>query len=74
MKNRLAEFGRTFVPDPNVAPNHGWHHHFETIGMEVGIPPRILDAVQGQAARTVADTYGEVTLTMTVEIAKLSSY
>ncbi|WP_245486054.1 DUF6538 domain-containing protein [Mesorhizobium sp. M7A.F.Ca.US.010.02.1.1] len=75
LKNRLAEFGRTFVSDPNVAPNHGWRHRFKTIGMEAGIPPRILDAIQGQAARTVADTYGEVTLkTMTGEIAKLSTY
>ncbi|MER9456585.1 DUF6538 domain-containing protein [Mesorhizobium sp. M0478] len=75
LKNRLAEFGRTFVPDPNVAPNHGWRHRFKTIGMEAGIPPRILDAIQGQAARTVADTYGEVTLkTMATEIAKLPCY
>ncbi|MER9062724.1 DUF6538 domain-containing protein [Mesorhizobium sp. M0698] len=75
LKNRLAEFGRTFVSDPNVAPNHGWRHRFKTIGMEAGIPPRILDAIQGQAARTVADTYGEVTLkTMAAEIAKLSIY
>ncbi|MER9061390.1 hypothetical protein [Mesorhizobium sp. M0698] len=75
MKNRLAEFGRTFVSDPNVAPNHDWRHRFKTIGMEAGIALRILDAIQGQAARTVADTYGEVTLrTMAGEIAKLPSY
>ncbi|WP_245465000.1 MULTISPECIES: DUF6538 domain-containing protein [unclassified Mesorhizobium] len=75
LKNRLAEFGRTFVPDPNVAPNHGWRHRFKTIGMEAGIPPRILDAIQGQAARTVADTYGEVTLkTMAEQLAKLPFY
>ncbi|MER8661328.1 tyrosine-type recombinase/integrase [Mesorhizobium sp. M1148] len=75
LKNRLAEFGRAFVSDPNVAPNHGWRHRFKTIGMEAGIPPRILDAIQGQAARTVADTYGEVTLkTMATEIAKLPCY
>jgi len=75
LKNRLAEFGRTMVPDPNVAPNHGWRHRFKTIGMEAGISPRILDAIQGQAPRTVADTYGEVTLkTMAAEIARLPSY
>lgn len=75
LKNRLAEFGRTFVPDPNVAPNHGWRHRFKTIGMEAGIPPRILDAIQGQAARTVADTYGEVTLkTMAGQLAILPFY
>lgn len=75
LKNRLAEFGRSFVPDPRVAPNHGWRHRFKTIGMEAGIPPRILDAIQGQAPRTVAETYGEVTLkTMVSEIAKLPFY
>ncbi|ESX64346.1 hypothetical protein X758_31730 [Mesorhizobium sp. LSHC416B00] len=75
LKNRLAEFGRTFVPDPNVAPNHGWRHRFKTVGMEAGIPPRILDAIQGQAARTVADTYGEVTLkTIAGQISKLPFY
>ncbi|ESY94841.1 DUF6538 domain-containing protein [Mesorhizobium sp. LNHC209A00] len=75
LKNRLAEFGRSFVPDPNVAPNHGWRHRFKTVGMEAGIPPRILDAIQGQAPRTVAETYGEVTLkTMAGEIGKLPFY
>ncbi|MBM2711035.1 tyrosine-type recombinase/integrase [Mesorhizobium caraganae] len=75
LKNRLAEFGRSFVSDPNVAPNHGWRHRFKTVGMEVGIPPRILDAIQGQAPRTVAETYGEVTLkTMAGEIGKLPFY
>lgn len=74
LKNRLAEFGRTFVSDPEVAPNHGWRHRFKTVGMEAGISPRILDAIQGQAPRTVADTYGEVTIkTMAAEIAKLPS-
>jgi len=57
-KNRLAEFARAIVTDPNVAPNHGWRHRFKTVGMEAGIAPRILDAIQGQAARSVADTYG----------------
>lgn len=72
IKNRLAEFARAIVPDRNVAPNHGWRHRFKTIGMEAGIDTRILDAIQGQAARSVADTYGDVTLkTISREIAKL---
>jgi len=45
LKNRLAEFAREIVPDPNVAPNHAWRHRFKTVGMEAGIPPRILDAI-----------------------------
>jgi len=72
LKNRLAEFARSVVPDPNVAPNHGWRHRFKTVGMEAGIAPRILDAIQGQAARSVADTYGDVTLnTIAAAIYKL---
>lgn len=62
LKNRLAEFSRAVVSDKNVAPNHGWRHRFKTIGMEAGIDHRILDAIQGQSARSVAETYGEVTL------------
>ena len=72
LKNRLAAFARAIVADPNVAPNHGWRHRFKTVGMEAGIPPRILDAIQGQAARSVADTYGDVTVsTMAREIGRL---
>lgn len=75
LKNRLAEFARITVADKNVAPNHGWRHRFKTVGMEVGIPPRILDAIQGQAPRSVADSYGDVTLTtMANEIAKLPTF
>ncbi len=62
LKNRLAEFARDIVPDRNVAPNHGWRHRFKTVGMEAGIAPRVLDAIQGQAPSSVADTYGEVTI------------
>jgi hypothetical protein len=58
LKNRLQKFARTAVPDKNVAPNHGWRHRFKTVGMEAGIPPRILDAIQGQAPASVADSYG----------------
>jgi len=72
LKNRLAEFAREVVTDPNVAPNHGWRHRFKTIGMEAEIPSRILDAIQGQAPRSVADTYGDVTIkTIAAAISKL---
>lgn len=62
LKNRLAEFAREVLPDGNVAPNHGWRHRFKTVGIEIGIEHRILDAIQGQQPRNVADTYGEVSL------------
>jgi hypothetical protein len=62
LKNRLAEFAREVVPDPNVAPNHGWRHRWKTVGREVGIDGRVLDAIQGQAPRSVADAYGDVSM------------
>lgn len=72
LKNRLAAFAREVVPDPNVAPNHGWRHRFKTIGMEAGVAPRVLDAIQGQAPRSVADSYGDVTVkTMAEAIGRL---
>lgn len=49
------------VPD-TVQPNHAWRHRFKTVGREAGIDGRILDAIQGHAARTAGDDYGEVTL------------
>lgn len=75
VKNRLAESARKIVPDKNVAPNHGWRHRFKTVGMEAGIELRFLDAIQGQAPRTVAEGYGEVTIkTQATAIAKLPRY
>ena len=72
LKNRLAEFARAIVPDPNVAPMHGWRHRFKTVGMEAGIPTRVLDAIQGHAPRTAAEAYGEVTIrTMAAAIERL---
>jgi hypothetical protein len=39
--------------------------------MEAEIAPRVLDAIQGQAPRTVGDTYGDVTVkTMAAAIEK----
>ena len=63
LKNRLAEFARQVVTDENVAPMHGFRHRFKTIGREVGVPLPILDAIQGHSARSIADSYGDVTLT-----------
>jgi integrase len=62
LKNRLSEFVRTVITDPNVAPMHGFRHRFKTVGMDCGIPTRILDAIQGHAARTAGDGYGDVTV------------
>jgi integrase len=62
LKNRLAEFVRRVVPDPNVAPMHGFRHRFKTVGMDAGVSTRVLDAIQGHAGRTAGDGYGDVTV------------
>lgn len=61
-KNRLTEFIRTIVDDPNVSPNHGWRHTFKTIGSEVGIQDKVLDAICGHKPRSEGDKYGGVTI------------
>ncbi|WP_036264405.1 tyrosine-type recombinase/integrase [Methylocapsa aurea] len=50
------------VVPPEVDPSHGWRHRFKTVGREAGIDPRVLDAIQGHAARTAGDNYGDVSL------------
>ena len=72
-KVRLQVFARSIVTDPNVAPNHGWRHRFKTVGMQAGIPPRILDAIQGHAPVTDGDQYGDVTLRTQAEAISLKA-
>lgn len=61
-KNRLTEFVRTVVKDPNIQPNHAWRHTFKTMGSEAGIQDKVLDAICGHDPRTVGEGYGGVTL------------
>lgn len=61
-KNRVTEFVRALVTDPNIAPNHGWRHTFKTIGSEAGIQDKVLDAICGHDPRTVGEGYGGVTM------------
>ncbi|MFY8207874.1 MAG: hypothetical protein ACOVOE_00845 [Caulobacter sp.] len=57
---RLAAWVREIgVDDPAVAPNHGWRHRFMTIGRTAQIPTVALDAIQGHAARTDGEDYGD---------------
>lgn len=49
------------IPE-GVAPSHGWRHRFKTVGLELEISHRVLDAIQGQAPRTAAENYGDVTI------------
>jgi integrase len=45
-----------------VSPTHGWRHRFKTVGREAEISDRVLDAIQGHAARTAGEDYGDVTI------------
>ncbi|MEQ1901602.1 MAG: tyrosine-type recombinase/integrase [Devosia sp.] len=45
-----------------VSPSHGWRHRFSTLSTELGIDPKVQNAIQGHAGTTAADHYGEVTL------------
>ena len=73
--NRMREFVRPIVPDPNVQPNHGWRHLFTTICEEAEISPRTYNAIMGHAGRTTAESYGDVTLkAKDAAICKLSSF
>ncbi|PRA89061.1 integrase [Ochrobactrum sp. MYb29] len=49
------------VPD-GVQPNHAWRHRFKTIANDLGLPERVVDAIQGHAGRTAGDGYGDVTI------------
>ena len=49
------------VPE-GVQPNHAWRHRFKTIGRELEISDRVLDAIKGHAGRTAGDDYGDVTI------------
>lgn len=66
-KNRVAEWARTIVTDPNVAPNHAWRHAFKSRGFEAGIQEKVLDAICGHAPSTAGRRYGSVTLKTMVE-------
>lgn len=49
------------VPE-GVSPSHGWRHRFKTVGREIGVSDRTLDAIQGHAPKTAGDGYDDVTL------------
>ncbi|MBZ8117366.1 site-specific integrase [Roseovarius sp. LXJ103] len=63
LANRIGDWlnEEKLVPG-GVQPSHGWRHRFKTVGRELAIQDRVLDAIQGHAARTAGDAYGDVTL------------
>ena len=76
LANRLGDWLREeyLVPE-GIQPSHGWRHRFKTVGREIGIQDRVLDAIQGHAARTAGDNYGDVTLSTKINaINRLPEY
>ena len=61
--DRVASWVRSLkIIEGDVAPNHGWRHRLKSVGREIGMDGRVLDAIQGHAARTAGDDYGNVSL------------
>lgn len=60
---RLSEWlhDLKLVPE-GVAPNYGWRHRFKTLGRDLGMSDRVLDAIQGHPGKKEADNYGDVTM------------
>lgn len=54
---KLADWVRTIVTDPDVAPNHGWRHRFETEA-RFHMAEMFIDAIQGHAGKTQGRKYG----------------
>lgn len=73
--NKVRDFVRLAVSDPEVQPNHGWRHRFKTLARKVGMDPYVRDVIQGHAGRSVSDDYGDVDLETRAEaVAKLPRY
>jgi len=45
-----------------VLPSHGWRHRFKTLGHELGLSERVVDAIHRHAGRTAGDGCGDVTI------------
>ena len=76
ISNQLADWLRkTGLRPDGLAPNHAWRHRFKTQCLELGISDRVMDAIQGHAAKSASDGYGDVTLKARKDaIAKLPDY
>lgn len=62
VSGRVSKWIRSLDVIGDVAPNHGWRHRFKTVGTEEGMNLRVLDVIQGHAARSAGDSYGDITL------------
>jgi hypothetical protein len=63
--NRLRDWVRKIVPDPNVQPNHAWRHRVKTQFRELRIEQRVADVIQGwseEDGSNAGSGYGDVTV------------
>lgn len=61
-KNRVRDFVREIITDPEVQPNHGWRHRFRTVARDVGIPRDVSFAITGHDSKDEGDKYGKVSV------------
>lgn len=60
VKNRVREFVRQYVPDPNVQPNHAWRHLFMTRCRAAGVDHELRRMITGHAGEGVDEkVYGD---------------
>jgi integrase len=75
VKNRLQEFTRETVADPNVQPLHAWRHRFMTLSRQWGMDDDATRAITGHAPGSVHARYGSFTVgTLVREVSKLPRY
>ncbi|WP_420967903.1 tyrosine-type recombinase/integrase [Bradyrhizobium sp. B120] len=63
--NRMRDWIREAVPDPNVQPFHGWRHRLKTMFRDLRIEQRVADDIQGWAEDKSSNSgggYGEASL------------
>ncbi len=61
-KNRVTDFVREVVKDPEVQPNHAWRHRFMTIGRNLGVSRDIRFSITGhETGKEEGDDYGAKT-------------
>ena len=59
---------RIGVVPSGVQPSHGWRHRFKTLGRELGLSDRVIDAIQGHTGKTAGDSYGDVTINAMIKV------
>ncbi len=73
--NRLREWLRGFVPDPDVQPCHAWRHTFKSLARDYGMESETVDVIQGHRPATVGKSYGDTSMrVMLRELSKLPRF